>query len=403
MRVLMVTSSYPKYPGDVTAPFIEMIAKGVADRGHEVDVVLPFHPELRRGSDEPVRFFPYRYAPKDSWSLWGYAQSLERDVRVRKAVYMLAPLVAFALRETLGARLVARRYDTVHVHWVVPNAVLVDDMVKAHGVPLVVSLHGSDVFLAETMPLLRGAASRTLFAAGAVTACSGDLGQRAVALGARSQRTRTVPYGVDVAEFAPEKASPSIRARLGVAPETFLVLAVGRLVEKKGFTYLVEAAAKTGGIHVVIAGEGDLRTALEAQARALQAPVTFTGALDRATVAAALAAADAVVVPSIVDAAGNVDGLPNSLLEALAAGRPVVASRVAGIPDVVDDEDNGLLVPEKNPGAIAAALRRLVRETETAARLGRRARERAVVALSWQAVARSFEDCYAQAAALDAR
>ena len=63
MNVLLVTSSYPKFPGDVTAPFIESIARGVADRGHRVDVVLPHHPELRRGTGEPVRFFPYRYVP----------------------------------------------------------------------------------------------------------------------------------------------------------------------------------------------------------------------------------------------------------------------------------------------------------------------------------------------------
>ena len=61
MNVLMVTSSYPKFPGDVTAPFVESIAHAVAARGHRVDVMLPQHPQLRRGSDEPVRFLPFRY------------------------------------------------------------------------------------------------------------------------------------------------------------------------------------------------------------------------------------------------------------------------------------------------------------------------------------------------------
>ena len=66
MKILMVTSSYPKFPGDVTAPFVESIARSVARRGHAVDVVLPHHPELRRARDETVRFFPYRYAPRAS-------------------------------------------------------------------------------------------------------------------------------------------------------------------------------------------------------------------------------------------------------------------------------------------------------------------------------------------------
>jgi glycosyltransferase involved in cell wall biosynthesis len=119
--------------------------------------------------------------------------------------------------------------------------------------------------------------------------------------------------------------------------------------------------------------------------------------------AAALAAADVVVVPSVVDRAGNVDGLPNTLLEALAAGRAVVASRVGGIPDVVTHEQDALLVPPGDAAALAEALRRLVREPETRERLARAARRLAEARLTWEAACRSFEACYEQAAALDAR
>jgi len=403
MNVLMVTSSYPKFPGDVTAPFIESIARGVAARGHRVDVMLPHHPLLQRGGDEPVRFLPYRYAPRDEWARWGYAQSLLADHRLRAGAYLLAPLVALALRRALSGRLQDQRYDVVHVHWLVPNAVLVDDIVRAHRVPLVVSLHGSDVFVAERVWPARLLARRTLRRAGAVTACSGDLHRRARALGAPPGRTCTVPYGVDVQAFAPRAPAPELRRRLGVAEDAFLVLACGRLVEKKGFAHLVDAAARTGGIEVVIAGEGDLRGELEQRARALKAPVRLVGALERDTMAAALAEADVVVVPSVVDRAGNVDGLPNALLESLAAGRAVVATTAGGIPDVVTHDVNGVLVPEKDPDALAQALRRLIREPRTRERLGQEARRGAVERLSWEATARRFEECYVQAAALDAR
>lgn len=403
MRLLHLTSSYPKYAGDVTAPFIEEIARALAVRGHQVDVVLPHHPDLRRPDESGVRFFPYRYAPRDDWSRWGYAQSLERDVRVRPEVYALLPLAALALRRAVAERLESARYDAVHAHWVVPNAALVTDVVRVSGVPFVISLHGSDVFLAERSRPARALARRAFAAAGAVTACSDDLHRRSLALGALPERTRTVPYGVDVTAFAPRADAPEVRARLGVPQDAFLVLAVGRLVEKKGFAHLVEAAARTGGVRVVIAGDGDLRAALEAQVRATGAPVTLPGALSREAVAAALSEADVVVVPSVVDGAGNVDGLPNVLLEAMAAGRPLVASRVAGIPQVIEDGRNGLLVPEKDTRALAEALRRLLREPETRARLGEEARRTAVRQLSWDVAARRFEEGYAQAAALDAR
>jgi len=109
------------------------------------------------------------------------------------------------------------------------------------------------------------------------------------------------------------------------------------------------------------------------------------------------------VVPSVVDRAGNVDGLPNALLESLAAGRAVLATRAGGIPDVVRHEENGLLVAEKDAEALAMSLRRLIREPLTRARLGEAARREAVERLSWEAAARRFEECYVQAAALDPR
>ena len=398
----MVASSYPKFPGDVTAPFIESIAHAVAARGHAVDVLLPHHPDLRRPPGEPVRVLQYGYAPREKWSLWGYAQSLESDVRVRRGMYLLAPLVALALRRALGSLLGGRRYDVVHAHWVVPNAAMITDVVAAHRVPFVVSAHGSDIFLAERSAAVRAFARFTLERAARVTACSDDLRRRAVALGAPEARTSTVPYGVDGATFA-SAADAEFRERLGAPPGARLVLALGRLVEKKGFGPLVEAVAGLSGVQVAIAGAGDLHESLARRIAETGAPVRLVGPLDRAAVVRALAAADVVVVPSVVDRAGNVDGLPNTLLEAMAAGRAIVASRVAGIPDVIADGENGLLVPPGDVAALRAALTRLAADAALRARLGAGARASAVKRHGWDRTARRFEECYAEAAALDAR
>jgi phosphatidyl-myo-inositol dimannoside synthase len=398
----MVTSSYPRFPGDVVAPFIESIARGVAARGHRVDVVLPHHPDLRRPAGEPVSFHPYRYAPLDRWSRWGYAQSLRRDVSVRASAFMLAPLAAFALRRIVADRLRETCYDVVHAHWLVPNGVLVASLVRTHGVPLVVSLHGSDVFVAETLFPARVLARRALRQAGAVTACSADLHRRALRLGARPERTRTVPYGVDPMDAGGVDIA-AVRAQLGAPTGTTLVVALGRLVEKKGFAYLIDAAARVPGLHVALAGDGDLRAELEARVAVTGAPVRLVGALDREAVGAAFAAADIVVVPSVVDRAGNVDGLPNVLLEAMAAGRAVIASRVAGIPDVVTDGVDGVLVEEKDAAGLAAALARLAGDPALRKRLGTTARAMVTRRLSWDQAALTFEESYAAAAALDAR
>ena len=398
----MVASSYPKFPGDVTAPFIESIAHAVAARGHAVDILLPHHPDLRRPPGEPVRVLQYGYAPREEWSLWGYAQTPESDVRVRRGMYLLAPLVALALRRALGSLLGGRRYDVVHAHWVVPNAAMVTDIVAAHRVPFVVSAHGSDIFLAERSATVRAFARFALERAARVTACSDDLRRRAVALGAPEARTSTVPYGVDGAAFR-SAADAEFRERLGAPPGARLVLALGRLVEKKGFGPLVEAAVGLSGVQVAIAGAGDLQESLARRIAETGAPVWLVGPLDRAAVVRALAAADVVAVPSVVDRAGNVDGLPNTLLEAMAAGRAIVASRVAGIPDVIADGVNGLLVPPGDVAALRAALARLAADDALRARLGAAARESVVKRHGWDRTARRFEECYAEAAALDAR
>ena len=111
------------------------------------------------------------------------------------------------------------------------------------------------------------------------------------------------------------------------------MVAVGRLVEKKGFAHLIEADGRSRAeLHVAIVGDGDLQPDLEARSRGSRFPVTLAGRFSRSEIRDALRCADIVAVPSVVDSGGNVDGLPNALLEAMAAGTAIVASRVAGIP-----------------------------------------------------------------------
>jgi glycosyltransferase involved in cell wall biosynthesis len=166
-------------------------------------------------------------------------------------------------------------------------------------------------------------------------------------------------------------------------------MAVGRLVKKKGFGYLLQAVPRVLARHAdarfVIAGAGDQRPELEALAASLQIQehVLFTGHIPWGETAAAMALADVFVVPSIQDEAGNVDGLPNVLLEAMATGRAVVASRVAGIPEVIQDGRDGLLVPQKDVPALAEAICALLSDSGLRGRLGSAARHRITGRMTW--------------------
>jgi glycosyltransferase involved in cell wall biosynthesis len=409
MRILMLASSFPKWPGETTAPFIEEIAAGVAARGHGVTLLLPHHLELRR---EPVvrgvRLRTFRYAPHPALSIWGYAQSLLSDTQIKGRTLLAAPFALCAAtlavaRELAAARAAGRPYDLVQAHWVLPNGPPAALPARWFGTPLLVSLHGSDIYLAERHWAMSATAAGALRAAVGVTACSSDLRERGVRLGARAASSCVIPYGVDLGQFRPDPAArAAVRGELGLADGAPLVVGLGRLVAKKGFGVLLDAWPAVLGAHpaalLAIVGYGDLRDELERQAAALGVAerVRFTGQLERNRAAAYLAAADLFALPIVRE---GVDGLPNALLEAMGAGRAVVASRVAGVPDVIADGVHGLLVPERDPGALAEAIVRLLDDWAFAARLGAAARARIERELTWERTAERFEAIFLRAAA----
>jgi phosphatidyl-myo-inositol dimannoside synthase len=394
VRVLLISQGFPKYVGDSTAPFMEPIVQSLVARGHHVDVVLPHHPEFRYPPGDGFEFYPYRYSPTDRITPWGFGNSLRGSSRVSPLAALFLPAVLTSLHMRLETLLAGRAYEVVHAHWLLPNAWVAAGPAQKHGVPLVVTLHGSDIAMAERGRVMRRLARRTLSAAGAVTAVSDDLRRRAEDLGASPATTRTVHLGIDTEFFYPRDVGASVRARLGAPASALLVVTVGRLVEKKGFRYAIDAASRIDGVHLAIIGDGDLRTELETIAHSSGASVTFTGNLDRSAVSDAIAAADVVAVPSVVDMAGNVDGLPTTLLEALSTGRPIVASAIAGIPEVVTDRVNGVLVPPKDVDALASALTELRDEPQLRGRLGAEARRRALCDFGWDATALAFEEVY---------
>ena len=397
--VVMIATSYPRFPGDGVGSFMEPIAKRVAARGHDVHLVAPWHPRLRRQAvEDGVSFHFFRYAPA-SLSVFGYASGMRADTELRAAAWAVAPL---ALASGIWkARRVAtkRRATVVHAHWVIPGGVI--GAAACGRLPLVVSLHGSDVFVAERHRVLGGAARAVFARAAWVTACSDDLRARAIALGAAGARSETVPYGVDTIRFAPDPAARrEVREtlRLGDGP---VVFAAGRLVHKKGFEFLIEAAtrlaARFPSLQVLIAGDGDLGPALADRAVRGGHRVRLLGTQPQDRIARLAAAADVIAVPSVHDAAGNVDGLPNFALEALASGTPVVASAVGGLPQAIEDGLTGRLVPERDAAALAAAIGDLLRQPDVAAQMGRWARQRIERDFGWDRVAERFEHAYDRA------
>ncbi len=175
--------------------------------------------------------------------------------------------------------------------------------------------------------------------------------QKLIARGYPEDRTVTVPIGVDVDLFVPQ---PEVDA-----PP--MVLFVGRMVEKKGVTYLLEAMAQVTkrrqDVRLVLIGEGPLMPALIDQACVLKLPnVIFMGSCDSDTVRRQMGLASMLVAPSVTAASGDSEGLPIVVCEAQAMGLPVVGTRHAGIPEIVQNGKNGFLVPERAVQPLAQAI-----------------------------------------------
>jgi glycosyltransferase involved in cell wall biosynthesis len=172
------------------------------------------------------------------------------------------------------------------------------------------------------------------------------------------------------------------------------------MVYKKGFEYLIRAVPAVLREHpnarVVLAGGGDLEDRLKSLVRQLgvERSVIMPGWVQRDKMPLYFSGCDLFVLPSVVDQQGNVDGLPNTLLEAMASARPVVATNVAGIPLAVKDGDSGLLVPEKQPGELSSAINLLLQSPELRVQYGEAARRRVERELNWDTTARTFISLY---------
>lgn len=392
MRLCFLTSSYPRFAGDGAGSFVASLAAEAVRQGHSVEVVAPYDPAIApRSEPDGLVVHRFRYAPSGGLCLAGHARSLQADIRLRWVVPLLMPGFCLAMLSAVTRLHREAPFDLLHAHWVVP-AGFVGALVARHlGVPLVISLHGSDVYVIERHPLYARAARHAFGRAGHVIACSGDLRDRARRRGLSPSASSVIPYGVDAERYA-RGDGEAMRRRLGLGSDALVIGALGRLVHKKGFRYLLEALPPLLGAmpeaRCVIGGDGDLREELESSAASLDVSdrVLFTGHVDWQETPDFYRMCDVVAVPSVVDDLGNVDGLPNVVLEAMASGRCVVASRVGGIPSVLEDGRTGILVEPGDPAALGAALGRVVRDVDLRARLGESARAHVAERLQWSAV-----------------
>jgi teichuronic acid biosynthesis glycosyltransferase TuaC len=246
--------------------------------------------------------------------------------------------------------------DVVLGSFAYPDGVAAVWLARLLGVPSAVYVLGSDLNVATSIPGVPALLSRALPEAARVIAVSRDLADKAVFFGARPESVAVVPNGVDRALFRPRDRVQA-RAALGMPDdEAPWLLFVGRLEPAKGVDDLLDAFGRIAGqapeMKLALVGEGSLLGRCRQEAERWPGRVLVAGGRSLEEVSLWMAACNAVVLPSWNE------GTPNVVLEALASGRRVVATRVGGIPDLVTDAPYGELVAARDVPALAAALQR---------------------------------------------
>src|SRR4030065_1247221 len=149
MRIAVLTSSYPRFSGDGTAPFVQSIAETLVKFGHVVDVIAPYDKEVKTTDSKGVKIHRFKYSLIKSFHIMGHGRALESDVRLRPLAILLLPFYLSAAFIKLLQVTRQQKTEVIHVHWVLPNGPVAAMVAKLRRIPFIVSLHGSDMFMAR--------------------------------------------------------------------------------------------------------------------------------------------------------------------------------------------------------------------------------------------------------------
>ena len=378
MRVVMLSTSFPPEIGGIQA-HVTNLAQSLTAQGHQVRVVT-----VRRNRSERVR---------DNFR--GLNVTRVPQLNLPKTLTTQYLALSTALLIALRAR---GQADVVHYHTFWPDAFTA--FVVNKFVPTIYTVHESRFLIMAEQAESQRRLKLALKPFQGIIAPSTELLEVARQLGVSSDRSVFIPNAVDSNKFSTDVARGFVRAGYDIPADQVLILCPRRLVPKNGVEFLIESLHlirhQLNKISVLIIGEGPEREKLEARVRelGLQKSVIFGGSQSNDELPAFYADADIVAIPSLMEAT-SIAGL-----EAMACARAIVATNVGGLPEIIDDGVTGLLVPPRDPKALAVAITRLLEQPGLRKQLGQAARARVEREFTWDRVATKTSTAYERAIAV---
>jgi glycosyltransferase involved in cell wall biosynthesis len=377
-KALIVSTTFPLGADDTgTARFVYDLAEAFSEY-FEVWALAPHHPGAARrerlGRVNVVRF-PY-FRPTSAQRL-ADGRGMMANFREGLLPKLQAPFLFLFLFLNVwywGRKL---KPALVNPHWVLPAGLCVA-AARPPG-KRILMCHAAGVFLLKRLPFRRSLGRFIVGAMDRVFSSSKFIADNLDEAADTESGALAVGPGVHTARFERKLNRNDAKVRLGFNADEPLLLFVGRMVEKKGITYLIKAMPSVAKafptVRLVLIGGGPLQEEMAAKTRAagLNGNVTFAGYKSHDALKEYLWAADYLVVPSVVDASGETEGMPTVILEAFAAGCPAVGSKVNGIPELITESETGFLCDPRDAASLADALVRAL--STDPAPLGKRAVE----------------------------
>lgn len=339
-KLLVIASTFPRWKDDTEPRFVLDLSIHMLDE-FEVTVLAPAAPRAKPQEVlEGVKVIRYRYFPVHKWETLCYPGAIVPRIKEKKARALLVPFLFLALYVNLFFRL--PEYDIVHAHWIIPQGIVQSFFKK----PYVITGHGGDV-TSLNKGIIKKMKIRCLRKATHVTVVSEHLSNKLQELVPKLQPS-IIPMGVDITKFGSQYGRKDYFGQ----GNKKVVLFVGRLAEKKGVTYLIDAMKQVDALCVIV-GNGPLKDKLVKQAAEVKDKIVFLGTKTHKELQIIYPSADIFIAPSVTASDGDQEGVPTTIMEAMASGLPVVASESGGISYLVRDGINGLLCEERNVQQLA--------------------------------------------------
>ena len=422
MKVLVIGSVYPRFQEDAEVPWLRTSVAHLKKAGVEIQVLAPAYKGLKSHDIDGTHVNRFRYAPAN-WEILTHEEGAPSKMASKPWLQLLA--IPYIINGFFQCIRICRKWrpDVIHAHWPFPHAYIALGAAKLFRIPLVLNFHGAELLLIRKKKWVKPLLKFAIGQAQAIFANSSFTAGKIKAL--RNVDVEWSPYGTTLetnkdesnASCHPERNVVKSKDPVTIVPHPvngkFKILFVGRHIERKGICYLIEAAKylPRDKFEIRIVGVGDLTEQLKQQAALLDerqktkderdvilsesegssqgnqpANIIFTGKLSPEDLANEYKTANVFTLPAIVDHKGDTEGLGVVLIEAMELGLPIVASNVGGIPDVVVDGKSGILVPEKDPVALADAFKRLEADATLIQKLLAGARKRIEECFTWDGI-----------------